>query len=101
MVAALLLSTFRSTDITSRIGGDEFTVVLSEVTEEHKEIIEKKIDLINETLQNPGPEGGPKLSISVGCAFSSSGYTERLFNAADAKMYDSKESGGKKISFAE
>ncbi|MCR5402781.1 MAG: GGDEF domain-containing protein [Butyrivibrio sp.] len=87
-VATLLLSTFRNTDITSRIGGDEFTVILSEVTIQNKETIEKKINLINESLQNPGSDDEPRLSISVGCAFSDSGYTEHLFNEADANMYD-------------
>ncbi len=99
-VSALLLSTFRSTDITSRIGGDEFTVILSDITPKNKEVIREKINLINEALQSPGPDEGPKLSISVGCAFSDSGYTEHLFNEADAKMYDSKESGGAKITFS-
>ncbi len=99
-VAQLLFSTFRSTDIISRIGGDEFTVILSGVTRDNIQSIEKKITQMNETLQNPGPDGGPKLSVSVGCAFSESGYNEHMFNVADSKMYDSKEVGGCKISFA-
>lgn len=99
-VSHLLLATFRNTDITSRIGGDEFTVILAEVTPENKAAIEKKVNRLNEILQCPGSDGIPKLSISVGCAFSDSGYTQQLFNEADSKMYESKDSGGGKITFA-
>ncbi len=99
-VAHLLMNTFRSTDITSRIGGDEFTVILSDVTPANLETIRAKVDRLNEVLTSPESDSVPPLSISVGCAFSDSGYNEHLFNVADARMYDSKESGGKRIRFA-
>ncbi len=98
-VAHLLLHTFRETDITSRIGGDEFTVIMSDITPENKKAIQKKINLLNETLKNPGMDDCPPLSLSVGCSFSESGYTEDLFLEADGKMYESKEAGGGTIRF--
>ncbi len=99
-VAHLLLHTFRGTDITSRIGGDEFTVIMSGVTEKNKETIENKINLLNETLLHPGADECPPLSLSVGCAFSATGYNSRLFTIADEKMYEAKNAGGGTIRFS-
>ncbi len=98
-VAHLLLHTFRETDITSRIGGDEFTVIMSDITENNKAAIRRKIDLLNETLKNPGTDDCPPLSLSVGCSFSDSGFNEELFLKADEKMYEAKEAGGGTIRF--
>ncbi len=98
-VGRLLMSIFRDTDITSRIGGDEFTVIVSDITDANVEAIQKKIDQLNETLKNPEEEGCPPITVSVGCAFSPSGYNERLFIQADAKMYEAKDAGGGAIRF--
>ncbi len=99
-VARVLLDEFRGTDITSRIGGDEFAVIMSNVTSKHKDIIGRKIENINTILQTPGENGCPPLSVSVGCAFSSSGYTNLMFTEADSRMYDAKNAGGGRIWFA-
>ncbi len=98
-IAQKLLKTFRNTDITSRIGGDEFAVILSEVTAENRSAIEKKINALNEQLQAPDSDDFPKLSLSVGCAFSAVGYNDHLFNEADGNMYHAKQSGGARITF--
>lgn len=100
-LADLLRSTFRETDITSRIGGDEFAVIVLDVTEDSKGIIEEKIGRINKALQNPGQDGCPAITASVGCAFSHAGYNNFAFAQADKKMYEAKhEGGGCKIYFA-
>ncbi len=100
-VAHLLLHTFRGTDITSRIGGDEFTVIMSGITESNTEVIIKKINLLNDTLKNPGTDDCPPMSLSVGCAFSHAGYNSHLFAVADEKMYEAKQAGGGTVRFAQ
>ncbi len=97
--AHLLMSSFRDTDITSRIGGDEFTVIMSDTTHVHLETIQQKINQINEELMHPDTDDCPPISMSVGCAFSSQGYNEKLFVQADSKMYEAKEAGGASIRF--
>ncbi len=99
-VAHLLLHTFRGTDITSRIGGDEFTVIMTGVTENNKAVIINKISILNETLKHPGTDDCPPMTLSVGCAFSSTGYNNHLFSSADERMYEAKKAGGGTIRFA-
>ncbi len=98
-VARLLVNTFRETDITSRIGGDEFTVIMSDITKENKGAVEQKINVFNQMLKTQSPDGCPPLSVSVGCVFSSSDSIEEIFVNADRKMYEIKEAGGNSIGF--
>lgn len=91
-VARLLKESFRSTDYVFRIGGDEFALILPDITPKNQEIISSKIDKINCTLQQP-PKNFPKYSISVGAAFSDSGYTDELFQQTDRALYYTKENG--------
>lgn len=99
--ANLLRNTFRATDITSRIGGDEFTVILLDVTSENLPAIAAKARSINAALQAPGPDSCPAFSVSIGCAFSPAGYNSHAFKRADEKMYEAKNAGGGDIRFDE
>lgn len=91
-VAALLVEAFRDTDITARIGGDEFAVIVVDVTADMKGVILDKIRHINECLLNPSG-GLPKVSLSVGGAFSLCGFGDDLYGKADAALYVVKENG--------
>lgn len=91
-VAKLLEENFRSTDYPARIGGDEFAVILTKATEEMKSVIEEKLKMINHTLLNP-ENGLPKVSVSVGVAFSDNGFTDDLYKKADSALYITKENG--------
>lgn len=98
-IGHILMDVFRDTDITSRIGGDEFAVIMSDITPKGKGAIADKVDLINRKLQNPEDESLPKATMSAGCFFSSSGYTDHMFSEADKMMYKAKKSGGGKVCF--
>ena len=97
-VAKLLVESFRSSDYAARIGGDEFAVILPEVEEDRKAVIEEKIKKINNVLTNP-ENNMPKTSVSVGVAFSSSGFNDDLYKKADAALYVTKERGRQGCSF--
>lgn len=99
--ARLLQETFRGTDVTARIGGDEFTVIMTDISGENRAVIEDKINRINRVLQTSGLDGCPPLSMSVGCAFSESGYDDYLFTQADSRLYEAKDAGGGRVRFAE
>lgn len=90
-VAGLLKESFRSSDHVMRIGGDEFAVIIEKMQGD-KKIIADKIDTINWTLQHPQKDM-PEFSISVGIAFSDSGYQDDLFRQADKALYRTKENG--------
>lgn len=91
-VARLLEESFRSTDFPARIGGDEFAVIITDITEDLKSVIENKINTINDTLLHPD-DGLPAVSLSVGAAFSESGFADELYSQADEALYDVKKHG--------
>ena len=99
-VAKLLEENFRATDHPARIGGDEFAVILTDATEEMKPVIEEKINNMNHILLNPENDL-PKVSLSVGIAFSANGFEDELYKKADSALYVTKENGRCGYSFYE
>ena len=91
-VAKLLGDSFRSTDFPARVGGDEFSVILTGVDRGQQAQIEEKIKTINDALRNP-TDGLPQVSLSVGGVFSPKGYTDEMYHDADAALYQVKENG--------
>ncbi len=91
-VAGLLEETFRDTDIAARIGGDEFAVIVVDITKDMKEVVRDKINNINNELLNPS-EDLARTSLSVGGAFSQSGFEDDLYKRADEALYAVKENG--------
>ncbi|MBR1535368.1 MAG: GGDEF domain-containing protein, partial [Treponema sp.] len=92
-LASILRDTFRNEDYVCRIGGDEFAAVLVNFKPEGFKIVQEKIASVNERLSQI--EGLADVSVSVGIAFSSTGYTEELYKKADKALYSIKESGKK------
>lgn len=92
MVAKLLEENFRATDYPARIGGDEFAVILTDAMPKIQEVVAEKVRFMNEVLQNP-TDDLPKVSLSVGVAFSEHGFDEDLYKKADAALYEVKENG--------
>ena len=91
-VGRLLKNSFRSEDFPARIGGDEFVVLLNDFDPSNRSIIRHKLDLVLQELQDTS-EGLPKVTLSVGVAFSPKGYSDKLFSQADAALYAVKEAG--------
>lgn len=83
-----------STNIASRVGGDEFVVVFSEVERnEVKQIAESMVDKIKKEFSILH-DGSIDVSISVGIAFAIDGdKVDRLYDRADNALYTSKENG--------
>lgn len=93
-VASLLKGTFRNIDYVCRIGGDEFAVVMVDVTGNLRHTIEEKIRTINEKLSHPDDEQFPAVTLSVGAAFSDRDKPgESIFKDADKALYVVKEQG--------
>jgi two-component system NtrC family sensor kinase len=94
-VAQRLTGCLRKTDTLSRIGGDEFTVILPRVDTPLtvKIVVERILQSLSKPFELPGGVG--HISGSIGIAF----YPEdghdvpRLMKQADAAMYTSKEAG--------
>jgi len=91
-VARILGITFRKDDYIARIGGDEFAAILQDFKPESTAIIIEKIREVNEQLVYM-KEDIKSVSISVGVAYSMTGYSEELYNQADKALYYVKENG--------
>ena len=92
-VAALLTLGFRSIDHICRIGGDEFAVIMVEMTSDLQYTIAEKITEINRQLLNP-EDGLPAVSLSVGVAFTDRPNPgDSIFKDADKALYHTKEHG--------
>jgi diguanylate cyclase (GGDEF)-like protein len=91
-VALMLRDSFRPSDHIARIGGDEFAVIMSNTTRQLQPVIRGKADEMNILLTNPY-DGLPKISLSIGVAFSGTGYSKELFNQSDHALYEVKEGG--------
>ena len=98
-VATLLKQTFRNIDYVFRIGGDEFAIVMVEMTSELKYTVREKINYINQILLSP-EDDLPPVSLSVGAAFADrENPGESIFKDADKALYYVKEHGRNGCSF--
>lgn len=80
-------------DAKSEIGGDEFAVIMVDMSRELYYTITDKIVEINGLLAVP-EDGLPAVSLSAGVAFSDeNGFCGSLFRAADSALYTAKAHG--------
>ena len=91
-VTQTLAAHFRTGDALCRIGGDEFVLFMRDTGPECRELIEQKINLINEELQK-GDLNTPPTSISVGVAFGEDEPGMQIYKRADMALYSVKGNG--------
>ena len=99
-IADLLSVQFRTTDYVARIGGDEFAVIMTKIGTIPEQVIQRKIDEINKTLQTI-EDGLPPVSLSVGVSFSKNGFNPEMIENADKALYKVKKGGRCNCSFFE
>jgi len=103
IVASRLTDQLRKTDVTARIGGDEFTVVLEGVFTRENTIL--VVEKILSTLNLPGNLSSgqsPQLSGSIGFAIAPDDGDDmkHLISAADTAMYKAKNLGKNRYAMA-
>lgn len=91
-VARLLRESFRTTDFPARVEGDRFAVILTDLDSSQQSMIEGKVKAMNDALLNP-MDDMPQASLSVGAAFSASGFSDELYRQAEEALRQVKENG--------
>jgi diguanylate cyclase (GGDEF)-like protein len=100
-VAARLRKQVRDSDTVARIGGDEFAVILSDITT--REEVQAVAGKIAAALALPFPLGERRVDALVGASIGIALYPEdalgadALIKAADAAMYSAKQAGGRDL----
>lgn len=99
IIANLISTQFRNSDIVGRIGGDEFVVFMTGLPS--KEIARRKAeDIVRLMKYKPNLTIPTNVSLSVGIAFSSKELTDfpALFQKADEALYKAKKEGKARLS---
>ena len=95
-VGKLLVSCVRETDTVARFGGDEFVILLSQISD--KKDCASVAEKILSTMFNDFDIAGHKIRMGASIGIAALGYDstadfEQAMQAADAAMYDIKKSG--------
>lgn len=97
-VSRILTSTFRASDLAVRWGGDEFLVVLPDVTVAGAVVFAERARSLVEALSLPGI---PRVTMSVGIVEVQRDEDPRAaLMRADAKLYEAKAAGRNRVSAA-
>ena len=91
-IAGILRKSFRSSDIIGRIGGDEFTVIVTGGPETNYEIVTLRLQM-NLDIHNEKADRPYDLSVSLGMTQYSHDHPcsiEELYTIADKMMYEQK-----------
>lgn len=99
-VAKLFSKSFKSSDYIIRVSQDEFEMFLVRMKKSDADMLLDRIADINEKLKDSS-DGLPSASVSVGVAFSESGYDVAVERQADMALNNVKENGRGSCKIAE
>lgn len=99
-VAKALTNHFRRDDLVCRIGGDEFAIIMRNMTSKNRALLEKRLDtLLNELRANEG--GIPAVTVSIGVAFwDQREGSDNILKDADQALYRAKQEGRNRYAIA-
>ena len=99
-VGMVVRQSLRSSDVPSRIGGDEFAILLATTTLEVAATVAQKIQ--KSIAETPVIFDGNDIAITTSFGVVSGSYDiDKLFKCADAAMYQAKNTGRNKVIFRE
>jgi len=96
-VKTILEDTLRASDLIARFGGEEFCILLEDISEEHTlEVFEKiRVNFEKNTIQIP--KGTISYTVSIGIAYGISRNLDEMIKLSDEALYTSKETGRNKV----
>jgi diguanylate cyclase (GGDEF)-like protein len=103
-VAKVFTSSFRKTDIVSRYGGDEFTILLPDTDLETgmrvAEEVRKNVEKLDFLKNLEGPDLRLSVSLGLSCYPSTTGTLAGLTEQADKALYAAKHNGRNRVEHA-
>lgn len=91
--AKSLENAFRKTDFVFRIGGDEFAIIMVDVTSKDRDTVQERLDYLRLGLFDAA-DGLPEVPMSIGVAFSDRAPAgASIYQNADRALYYVKEHG--------
>ncbi len=100
-IAEVLLASFRESDLTCRVGGEEFAVLLPGVATDRAKYMAQRV--LDKIADSPIVYGNAIITFSVSCGITSIRPGDTLagaFKRADDAMYRAKEQGRNRIELA-
>ena len=96
-VSRVIREAVRTVDFPARYGGEEFAVIVPQIDVVALTAIAERIRTSVEAM--PAPAGGAQVTVSIGAAiYPEDGATaDRLFHAADERLYAAKEAGRNRL----
>lgn len=97
-VAQHILNNFRKNDLCCRYGGEEFVVLMPQADIENAY---KSAERLRKKMENTLTDGIGPITISIGIAFwpETSREVARVFEIADAKLYQAKIAGRNQVHY--
>lgn len=94
-IALRLVASVRETDIVSRLAGDEFTIILDEITkqEDAAGVAQKILDAVRKPFLIAGGSREVSVSIGITCASANATDVANITKAADDALYRAKAAG--------
>lgn len=99
-VAEKLSEVFSETKLIFRIGGDEFAIILPNVTFNDNAYISEKLNKLKQRLSN-NDDNLPKVTMSIGITFKTNSSNDEIFQKADRALYYVKTNGKNNYMFFE
>ncbi len=102
-VAAAILRAVRPRDRVYRYGGEEFTLVLSDIDRREAEHVAERVRAEVERIDLPGSAEQPSgtLTVSLGVALVEHGAPEAALQLADSALYEAKSAGRNRVVITE
>ncbi len=96
-VAGVLSANVRTSDACSRVGGEEFAIILPSITPERAEQVAEEIRAEVENLKvqyGATPDQSLSVTVSIGAAYVTNGASlSQVYKQADLALYESKNAG--------
>ena len=96
-ITTILDANLRTSDLVARFGGEEFCILLEDISIENTKILFEKIRLNFEKNEIKLKRGVLKYTVSLGVSYGRSNDINKMIKVSDEALFEAKESGRNKV----